>query len=94
MENGTNLTSEEFAEIETLVLKATTAPNKKTAIPFINRLEFMQRTVDIQPYARLVFSELVSSVKTASGQIREKEHWLYAVNQSLYKLGALSEKPE
>jgi hypothetical protein len=49
----------------------------------------MQKTLDIEVYKKNVLRELVSYVNTASGQIRDKEHWMAAVTQSLYKLKPL-----
>lgn len=94
MGNGGKLTSEEFKEIESLVQKAVSTSNKKSAKPFIDRLNFMKNTVNIQPYERIVFGELVSYTTAASGQVRDKQHWMNAVNQSLYKLEPLPEEGE
>ena len=89
MGNGGKLTSGEFDKIESLVQQAVNANNKKEAKPFIDRLNFMKNTMNMQPYERIVFGELVSYTTTASGQVRDKQHWLNAVNQSLYKLKPL-----
>lgn len=86
MELKRKLTDEEISEIEMLVNKAINARNKELAVPFINRLEFMKETLDIEAPQSNIFAELVAYVKTASGQVKEKEHWIIAVNQSLYKL--------
>jgi hypothetical protein len=83
MESTERLTVKEFGEIKALVDKAITASNKMTAGPYIKRLEFMEKTLNIEPYKRIVFGELVSYVSTASGQVRNKEHWIDAVNQSI-----------
>ena len=85
------LTDEEFEEIKILVNKAVDASNKKSAEPFIKRLDFMQKTLYIEAYKKNVLGELVSYVKTASGQVSNKEHWMDAVTQSLYKLEPSSE---
>lgn len=94
MENGGKLTSEEFKKIESLVQQAVSASNKKTAKPFIDRLNFMKNTLNIQPYEKNVFSELVSYVTAASGQVRDKQHWMNFVSQSLYKLEPLPKEGE
>ncbi|MDT3698371.1 MAG: hypothetical protein RO469_02990 [Thermincola sp.] len=86
MGNGGKLTGKEFEEIKILADKAINANNKKSAEPFINRLDFMQRNLDIEPHKRNVLAELVSYVSAASGQVKDKEHWMGAVNQSLFKL--------
>lgn len=86
MENERKLTCEEFAEIKRLVNEAIMARNKKMASTYINRLELMKSTLEIKPNIRNILAELIAYVKEASGQVREKEHWVSAVNQSLYKL--------
>lgn len=91
MRNGGQLTGKEFEEIKMLAYKVVSANNKKSAEPFVNRLDFMQRTLDIEPYKRNVLAELVSYVSAASGRVRDKEHWMSAVNQSLFKLEPSSE---
>ncbi|BAE86366.1 hypothetical protein [Desulfitobacterium hafniense] len=91
MRNGGQLTSQEFEEIKMLACKAIRASNKKSAEPFIKRLDFMQKTLDIEPYKRNVLAELVSYVSAASGRVSDKEHWIGAVNQSLFKLEPSSE---
>ncbi len=94
MGNGGQLTGKEFEEIKMLADKAVSANNKKSAEPFIKRLDFMQRTLDIEPYKRYVLVELVSNVSAASGRVRDKEHWIGAVNQSLFKLEPSTEDME
>ncbi|SHE90015.1 hypothetical protein SAMN02745784_02164 [Tissierella praeacuta DSM 18095] len=91
MKNIGHLTGKEFEEIKMLADKAVSANNKKSAESFINRLDFMQRTLDIEPYKRNVLAELVSYVLAATGQVRDKEHWMDAVNQSLFKLEPFAE---
>lgn len=94
MESKGKLTVKEFEEIKVLVDKAITASNKMTAEPYIKRLDFMGRTLNIESYKRIVFGELVSYVSTASGQVKNKEHWIDAVNQSIFKLKPSSEDME
>ncbi|MDR9857314.1 hypothetical protein RJP21_27335 [Paenibacillus sp. VCA1] len=86
MESKRKITDEELGEIEGLVNKAIMAINKEAAVPFIRRLEFMTETLSIQAPQKNIFAELVAYTKAASGQVKEKEHWISAVNQSLYKL--------
>lgn len=86
MEHKRKLTDEEISEIEVLVSKAINAWNKEQAHPFIEQLEFIKRTIDVAAPQSNIFAELVAYVKTASGQVKEKEHWINAVKQSLYKL--------
>lgn len=51
----------------------------------------MKRTLGIEPYKRIVLAELVSCVSATSGRVRDKGHWMGAVNQSLFKLEPSSE---
>lgn len=46
----------------------------------------MKSTLKIEENRSYIFSELIAYVKNASGQVNEKEHWVSAVKQSLYKL--------
>lgn len=80
------LTDQKIEEVRMLANKAIKANNKKLAEPYINRLDFMKMTLDIEPYKKSVLSELISCVRAASGQVRDKEHWIDAVNQNLFKL--------
>ncbi len=88
------LTIKEFEEIKVLVDKAITASNKKTAEPYLKRLYVMKGTLNIETYKKNVFGELVSYVSTASGQVRDKRHWINAINQSIFKLKPSSEVEE
>lgn len=94
MRNGGRLTGKEFEEIKLLANKAVSANNRKSAEPFLNRLDFKKRTLDIEPYKRNVLAELVSYVSAATGQVRDKRHWMDVVNQSLFKLEPSSEDLE
>lgn len=86
MSDFRKLTNEEFNEIEDLVNKAVTSSSKKTAKPYLSRLDFMQRTIPLIGNVRNIFGELVSSTEAATGQVQQKDHWLTVVNQYLYKL--------
>ncbi|QNR65304.1 hypothetical protein IAQ67_15500 [Paenibacillus peoriae] len=88
MHTKRNLTIEEFQEIKELVNKAIYAINKEAANPFIKRLEFMRVTLTIGAPQSNIVGELVAYTKAASGQVKDKEHWIRAVNQSLYKLNS------
>ncbi len=88
------LTGKEIKEIETLVNRAMTVGSKKLACPYINRLEFMQRTLNIMPSGNYILAELVAYIKAGAGQVNEKEHWINAVNQSMNKLRDFCEEDE
>ena len=80
------LTIIEFEEIMALVEKALYASNKKSAEQYIKRLYFMKGTLNIEPKELIIYGELVSYVSAASGQVRDKRHWINAINQSVFKL--------
>ena len=62
------------------------APTKKDAKDLIRRLEFMASHMksDLDGYLSGKLSEVVSYAKEASGQVRNKEHWISNVEQSWY----------
>jgi hypothetical protein len=80
------LTDQEFKKVKMLAYKAINVNNEKLAKSFVNRMDFMKRTLDIEPYKRNVLSELIFYVKVLSGQVREKGHWMGVVSQSIFKL--------
>ena len=82
------LTREEFAKIESLFGKATTAHNKNSAKPSIDELQHLSNRLryEILGNVHFMLSELISSIISASGQVREKAHWLSVAQQLLYKL--------
>ena len=84
------ITKEEFDIIEDLVKKATCAYTKADATYYIKALELKKTNFD--GYTCIVFSNLVSSVNRASGQVEEKERFLYYVDQDLGKLKRLIKK--
>lgn len=78
------ITQEEYDEIEKMVMRAVKASNKSEASPYIKSLSFKEN--QFCGYTRCVFSELVSSVQTASGRVADKEQKIGFVYQHLYKL--------
>ena len=79
-----HITEEEFDTIKKLVECATDAYNKTEAAPYIKKLTFLG--TDYQGYLLSVFSNLVSSISNAAGQVADKEKKLCFVNTDLYKL--------
>ena len=67
-------TLEEYQRIETLAEQAISAPNKAQAQRYSNQLLYIGR--DVSNYSRQVFSELYSAVVSASGAVRDKEHYV------------------
>lgn len=82
------LTQAEFDKIELLFNQATTAHTKADAKPYMDRLEFAvnQLPYEIAGNVRIMASELASATKSATGQARQKDHWLSVATQLLYKL--------
>lgn len=62
------------------------APTKKDAKDLIRRLEFMASHMmsDLDGYLSGKLGEVVSYAKEASGQVRNKEHWISNVKRSWY----------
>lgn len=82
------LTREEFHEIETLVNNILVADTKADAAHDMQRLRFLNDTMpyEVAPNIRFMLSELRCSADTASGRVREKEHWVDVTKRALYKL--------
>ena len=62
------------------------SPTKKDAKDLVRRLEFMasQLSRDLDGYLSGKLDEAVSYAKEASGQVRNKEHWISNVERSWY----------
>lgn len=82
----------DFAEVEKLVDRATSARSKSMARPHIQRLEVLPIGKNVTLPASHVFSDLVCSVKAASGLVRDKEHKIAMVRNDLSKLKRLLDK--
>lgn len=78
------ITQEEFDIVEDLVMKATQACTKTSAAYYIKQLSFQKSYYC--GYTEIIFSNLVSSVERAAGQVAEKDRKMYFVNQDLGKL--------
>lgn len=82
----------DIEKIRDLVDRATSARNKAEAKPYIQRLRMLcfsanlNRDTRLDPYTSGVFSSLLSSLEAASGQVRNKNHWMGCVEQDIYKL--------
>lgn len=80
------LTIEEYEEIEHLVDCAIDAPNKKEAQKYINQMQSFEN--NLCGNAHNIMGELISYVKSASGRVKDKEHWIDCVRNRLYVLGS------
>jgi len=74
----------EFRAIESLVNSALYAHSKKDAEPYISRLENIL-PFNIDSYAKLVFRELLSYTKNASGRVSDKPMKTSLAKQHLHK---------
>jgi len=54
---------------------------KKTAKPFVEQLKSIEYQLPENPALRYLFCEFVCYVSEASGQGRDKQHWLSSVAQ-------------
>jgi hypothetical protein len=70
-------------ELRMLVDEVINARNKKDAAIPLRKLEFMVSSMrgDFNGYTAGKLGELVDYSKTASGQVKNKEHWVSVVNQ-------------
>ena len=75
--------SEEARKIEELVACAITASTKSEAKKYADKLNYIG--TDVMGYSRNVYLELVASVCSASGAVREKERLVDIVQQLLCK---------
>lgn len=82
----TRIEKEKFEGIKQLVEKATSAYSKKSADSYIKRLEFISNSGGYVGSANNILGELVSSVKSASGNVADKNRYLNFVWYDLYKL--------
>lgn len=78
------LTAEEYEKIKQLVDCAIDAPNKKEAQKYINQMQSYEN--DLCGNVRNIMGELISYVKSASGRVKDKGHWIDCVRNRLYVL--------
>lgn len=89
-----NISQATYDEVKDLVDKALTASSKAAAKKYIDRLDFLQRCGNYGGATNNIFSELVSSVKSASGSVSDKERLRSFAKQDLYKLQGQIEKKD
>lgn len=77
-------TVEEYENIEELVDLAISAPNKKEAKNYINKLDFYG--YNIVGNTLNILNTLVACVDNASGMVSDKERKIFFVKQELSKL--------
>lgn len=80
------ISQDTYDEVERLVKQALEVPSKDAAKPYVDRLDFLRRCGNYGGATNNIFSELVSSVKRASGRVSDKERLCYFARQDLYKL--------
>ena len=88
------ISQDTYDEVERLVEQALVVPSKKAAKPYVDRLDFLQRCGNYGGPTNNIFSELVSSVKSASGSISDKERLRSFAEQDLLKLQWQIEKKD
>ncbi|GGG07032.1 hypothetical protein GCM10010912_59600 [Paenibacillus albidus] len=86
MKNHSDSIIEIITKIERLFEAAIIASNKATAKSFLRHIRSLEVSLNLTPYQRIVFNEFLAYAENASGQVKEKEHWKAAAEQSLYKL--------
>ena len=80
------ISQDTYDEVERLVKQVLEAPSKNAAKPYVDRLDFLRGCGNYGGATNHIFSELVSSVKSASGRVSDKERLCYFARQDLYKL--------
>ena len=82
------LTEEEFCTIEKQARFLSEIGNKKVHKTELNQFQFQCSRLKpcLFDNVSYMLSELCSEVKSAFGNVREKQHWLNVVNQTLYKI--------
>lgn len=80
------LTLQEYQEIKQLVDNALYAPNKKEAQKYITQIQSYR--YNLCGNADNILSELISYAESASGQVKDKQHWIDCVKNRLYVLGS------
>ena len=76
----------ELNDIKNLFEQVMYAQTKKDAIPLLNKLKFLVGNVKhtLSEYASYKLEEAISFATTASGQVKEKEHWISQAQQCWY----------
>jgi len=73
-----------FTEIKKYTNEAIASYNTKPkAKPYIDRLKLLRSKLPLNQKIRGIFIKLVNHVFAASGQARDKQHWLYFVEWDL-----------
>ena len=80
------LIQQEYQTIKQLVDCAIDAPNKKEAQKYIIQMQSYEN--NLYGNASNIMGELISYVKSASGRVKDKEHWIDCVRNRLYVLGS------
>jgi len=82
------MNKKELSELRELVELVIYSHSKRDAQPYISRLEFLASQVKsgIDSYLSGKVSEVVSYAKQASGQVKDKQHWISCMEASWYVL--------
>lgn len=81
-------------ELRQLVEQVMYASTKKEAQHLIRRLEFMASTLrgEIDSYLLGKLGEVISYAKEASGQVKNKDHWISCVERCWYVIESRVDK--
>jgi hypothetical protein len=76
-----------LTEIKKLTNEATVSYHTKPkAKIYVSQLKCLESKIPKNPKLKQIFYKLVNHVDVASGQIKNKQHWLYFVEQDLVSL--------
>ena len=67
---------EDLSNLKSLFEQAEFASTKSDAAKSVKQLEFACSTLKLDPYPRTKLSEAINYAKQASGQVKDKEHWV------------------
>lgn len=80
------VTQDQLKKLRNLVDEVISSTSKSRGVDAVRRLEFSASMLraEIDPYFAGKLSEVVTYAKSASGQSRDKEHWISCVEQCWY----------
>lgn len=88
------ITEEDYQNIVSLADCAVSASSKRDAKPFIDQLDFIANSGGYAGSAGNILSELCGYVKSASGNVSDKERYADFVKTALFKLRSFVDKED
>jgi len=87
-----NLTQDEFNKLKALAEELAYSPTKADGKQVLRKLEFYVSTLRGELFGDFnnTLGKLAAYAKSASGQVRDKAHWIDAMEEKLYILESLA----